>query len=287
VGPNGAGKSTLLRMLAGVLPFERGERELGHNAQVAFYAQHQLESLTPTRTVLEELEAVATFDDVPRLRGHLGAFLFPGDDVQKRVAVLSGGEKARLALAKLLLRPSNVLVLDEPTNHLDVEACEVLEDALADYAGTLVFISHDRDFVNALATRVVEVRAGTLREFLGNYDAYLAKLREEAEVAATASGAPTGGGAAAAAPAASASEAQRSREERKARERLERRLARLEEQIGEKEAQVEELAARLGDADVYSDYERLREIEAERDAAKDEITGLYAQWEALAAELET
>jgi ATP-binding cassette subfamily F protein 3 len=281
VGPNGAGKSTLLRILAGVLPFERGTRVLGHNSQVAFYAQHQLEALTPTRTVLEELEAVASFDDVPRLRSHLGAFLFSGDDVQKRVSVLSGGEKARLALAKMLLRPSNVLVLDEPTNHLDVEACEVLEEALAGYAGTLVFISHDRDFLNALATRVVEVRGGALREFLGNYDAYLAKLREEAERASSppGSGARPGNGAA-------ESGAQRSREERKARERLQRRLARLEEQIGEKEAQLEELAARLGDADVYSDHERLREVEAERDAVKDEVAALYAQWETLAAALE-
>jgi len=282
VGPNGAGKSTLLRMLAGVLPFERGERELGHNAQVAFYAQHQLESLTPARSVLEELEAVAAFDDIPRLRGHLGAFLFSGDDVQKQIGVLSGGEKARVALAKMLLRPSNVLVLDEPTNHLDVEACEVLEGALADYTGTLVFISHDRDFLNALATRVVEVRGGKLREFLGNYDAYLTKLREEAERGAAASAAAPAGSAAEN----GASDAQRTREERKARERLERRLARLEEQIAEKEAQVEELAARLGDADVYSDHERLREVEAERDAAKDEVAALYAQWETLAAELE-
>jgi ATP-binding cassette subfamily F protein 3 len=284
VGPNGAGKSTLLRMLAGVLPFERGERELGHNAQVAFYAQHQLESLTPTRSVLEELEAVAAFDDVPRLRSHLGAFLFSGDDVQKRVGVLSGGEKARLALAKMLLRPSNVLVLDEPTNHLDVEACEVLESALVEYTGTLVFISHDRDFLNALATRVVEVRGGKLREFLGNYDAYLTKLREEEARAASAgatgatragdSGVPNG------------RDAQRTREERKARERAQRRLARLEEQIGEKEAQVEELAARLADPDVYGDYERLREVESEREAAKDEVAALYALWEGLAAELE-
>jgi ATP-binding cassette subfamily F protein 3 len=284
VGPNGAGKSTLLRMLAGVLPFERGTRELGHNAQVAFYAQHQLETLAPERTVLAELEAVASFDDIPRLRSHLGAFLFSGDDVQKKVAVLSGGEKARLALAKMLLRPSNVLVLDEPTNHLDVDACEVLEGALADYTGTLVFISHDRDFVNALATRVVEVRGGRLREFLGNYDAYLRKLREEAERAAAATSENVAGAGVGAA--ASASGAQRSREERKARERAERKLARLEEQIGEKEAQLEELGARLGDADVYGDYARLRDVEAERDALKDEVATLYAQWEALAAELE-
>jgi len=291
VGPNGAGKSTLLRMLAGVLPFERGERELGHNARVAFYAQHQLESLTATRSVLEELEAVAAFDDVPRLRGHLGAFLFSGDDVQKRVGVLSGGEKARLALAKMLLRPSNVLVLDEPTNHLDVEACEVLESALVDYTGTLVFISHDRDFLNALATRVVEVRGGTLREFLGNYDAYLIKLREEAQRASSASVASPSAGAndraAAGSPgAASPGDAQRTREERKARERAQRRLARIEEQIGEKEAQVEELGARLGDPGVYGDYARLREVEAERDATRSEVAALYAQWEMLAAELE-
>ncbi|MEN8160504.1 MAG: ABC-F family ATP-binding cassette domain-containing protein, partial [Myxococcota bacterium] len=176
VGPNGAGKSTLLRILAGVLPFEAGERRLGHNVQVAFYAQHQLEALTPTRTVLDELAHDAAFEDHPRLRGHLGAFLFSGDDVAKKVSVLSGGEKARLALAKLLLRPSNVLVLDEPTNHLDIQACEVLEDALAGYRGTLVVISHDRAFLNAIATRVVEVQAGTLRDFPGNYDDYLHRI---------------------------------------------------------------------------------------------------------------
>ncbi len=285
VGPNGAGKSTLLRMLAGVLPFERGERELGHNAQVAFYAQHQLESLSTDRSVLAELEAAAAFDDIPRLRSHLGAFLFSGDDVKKKVGVLSGGEKARLALAKMLLRPSNVLVLDEPTNHLDVEACEVLEGALVDYTGTLVFISHDRDFLNALATRVVEVRGGNLREFLGNYDAYLTKLREEAQRAERA-GAANGAAIPSATPAAAGGGAQRTREERKARERIERKIARIEEQIGEKEAHVEQLGARLGDPATYSDPARVRELDAERDVAKLAIAALYANWEALAAELE-
>ncbi|MDX1650755.1 MAG: ABC-F family ATP-binding cassette domain-containing protein, partial [Myxococcota bacterium] len=200
VGPNGAGKSTLLRILAGVLPFDAGRRELGHQAEVAFYAQHQLETLDASRTVLEELAAVARTEDVPRLRGHLGAFLFSGDDVEKKVGVLSGGEKARLALARMLLRPVNVLVMDEPTNHLDVDACVVLEQALRAYGGTLVFISHDRDFLDALATRVVEVRGGRLREFLGNYSDYRRKLAAEGHAASTAAAHEVGGGGVAARP---------------------------------------------------------------------------------------
>ncbi|MEB2343618.1 MAG: ABC-F family ATP-binding cassette domain-containing protein [Deltaproteobacteria bacterium] len=216
VGPNGAGKSTLLRIVAGVVPIDRGVRKLGHEARVAFYAQHQLESLDPERSVLGELERAARLQDAPRLRGHLGALLFSGDDVEKPVAVLSGGEKARLALAKLLLRPASLLVMDEPTNHLDVAACEVLEEALAGSEGTLLFVSHDRSFVNAVATRVVEVRQGQLREFSGNYDDYLRALdpttaapevaaaRSRAQGGHPASAAAGGGGAARSEPKASA-----------------------------------------------------------------------------------
>jgi ATP-binding cassette, subfamily F, member 3 len=283
VGPNGAGKSTLLRILAGVLAPDRGERELGHNAEVAFYAQHQLEALDPGRGVLEELATVAGLDDHARLRSHLGAFLFSGDDVGKRVSVLSGGEKARLALAKLLLRPSNVLVLDEPTNHLDVEACEVLEAALADYGGTLLFISHDRRFIDALATRVVEVRGGHLREFLGGYSDYRARLELEAGPAAPATSPP---GAPPAARPAERGERQRERERRKARERLERRLAALEAEILEREQAVEALAWQLGDPAGWRDPDRTRSLEEERSRLRLAIEAGYRDWERLAAEIE-
>ncbi len=295
VGPNGAGKSTLLRILAGVLAPDRGARELGHKAAVAFYAQHQLEALDPARTLLEELGSVARLDDHARLRSHLGAFLFSGDDVEKRVAVLSGGEKARLALAKLLLRPSNVLVLDEPTNHLDVDACEVLEAALAAYTGTLVFISHDRRFIDALATRVVEVKAGTLREFIGNYSDYRAKLAAEeaadagtSQTQAAARAQPSG----AAAPASAGAspeprqERQRQREGRKAREKLERRLETLEGEILEREKAVEALAWQLGDPGVFRDPERTRALEGERTELRQAIDAGYREWERLAAEIE-
>jgi len=303
VGPNGAGKSTLLRIAAGALGFDAGERRLGHNVQVAFYAQHQLESLDPRRTVLEELAAHARTEDVPRLRGHLGAFLFSGDDVEKPVSVLSGGEKARLALARMLLRPANFLVLDEPTNHLDVEACEVLEQALREYDGTVLVISHDRDFLNALATRVIEIRAGTLREFPGNYDAYLAASEAPGAGAGAVPGHGVPGAASGPAPAAAAETAPapppsladkearkearaRSRERRKERERKGRTLGRLEAEIGEREQAMESLGWRLADPEVHRDGERARALEAERGALRGEIERLYGDWERLAAEVE-
>jgi len=181
IGPNGAGKSTLLKIVAGVLPFEHGERILGHNASVHYYAQHQLDALNPQNSVLEELASVADLEMQPRLRGILGAFLFSGDNVEKPVAVLSGGEKSRLALAKMLLRPANLLCLDEPTNHLDVTAREILEEALDQFEGTMLFISHDRYFINRIATKLVEVREGRLYEYAGDYDYYLEKREEESQ----------------------------------------------------------------------------------------------------------
>ncbi len=290
-GPNGAGKSTLLRIAAGALGFDAGSRTLGHNVTGAFYAQHQLETLDGSRSVLAELESVASIDDVPRLRGHLGAFLFSGDDVQKQVSVLSGGEKARLALAKMLLRPSNFLVLDEPTNHLDVAACEVLEDALADYQGTLLFISHDRAFINALATRVVEVRDGVLRDHTGNYDDF---ERSAAATAPEAETAPAGKASSSAPPprapapskevriAAREQDKQRSRQQLRAR----KRLAAVEQEIAQHESSLEQLGWRLGDPEVHRDGDAVRALEAQRGELRGKVETLYREWERLAAELE-
>ena len=188
VGDNGAGKSTLLKMLAGVLAFDRGERLLGSHVAVHYYAQHQLDALDPTRTVLEELEAVAPEATHTRLRTILGAFLFSGDSVDKKVAVLSGGEKARLALARMLVRPAALLCMDEPTNHLDLASREVLESALAEFPGTIVFISHDRYFINRIATVVVEVAHGALARFPGSYDDYLDAKARGVDVTARAPG---------------------------------------------------------------------------------------------------
>ena len=188
VGVNGAGKSTLLKMLAGTLEFDRGERLLGSHVEVQYYAQHQLDALDPSRTVLEELEHAAPEAQISRLRTILGSFLFSGDAVGKKVAVLSGGEKARLALAKMLARPAALLCMDEPTNHLDLASKEVLEAALGGFTGTIVFISHDRYFINRIATQVVEVARGQLTTHLGTYDDY---LEAKAAAAATTAQRPT------------------------------------------------------------------------------------------------
>ena len=294
VGPNGAGKSTLLRIAAGTLGVDAGTRVLGHHVEAAFYAQHQLEVLDPARSVLEELERVAQTEDVPRLRGHLGAFLFSGDDVSKRVSVLSGGEKARLALARMLLRPANFLVMDEPTNHLDLAACEVLEEALGAYAGTLLFISHDRSLIDAIATRVVEVKGGALTDHLGGYAAWRqAAAASEAGIARPA-GAPAGPGRErdpAGGEAVQAREeriARRERDKAAARElaRARRRLAELEDEISQHEEQLEGLAARLAEPGLWRDGAAARELEVLHETLREGLQSRYREWEALAAALE-
>jgi len=173
VGPNGAGKSTLMRMLAGEDRPDAGTRLAGHQMVLDYFAQDQAQALTATRTVYEEMTAASSTTMVPMIRNILGGFLFSGDDIYKRVAVLSGGERNRLALAKMLLNPSNLLLLDEPTNHLDLDSKEVLLEALADYSGTLVFVSHDRYFVDRLADKIIEVGGGQAVVYPGGYEDFL------------------------------------------------------------------------------------------------------------------
>jgi ATP-binding cassette, subfamily F, member 3 len=192
VGPNGAGKSTLVKLLAGVEPLSGGERRVGHNVELGYFAQDQTNVLDPEKTVLAEMTAVAPYDMVPRLREILGAFLFTGDAVEKPTAVLSGGERNRLALAKLLLRSVNCLLLDEPTNHLDIHAKDVLLEALQNYAGTVVLVSHDRYILDVLPQCIVEVGQGRALRYLGNYEDYLRKKAAEATTVALAAPAATG-----------------------------------------------------------------------------------------------
>ena len=183
VGPNGAGKSTLLKVLTGTLPFEGGSRQAGHNVSLAYYAQHALDALDPRSTVLAAVSQAADISMQPRLRGILASFLFDADEWDKTVSVLSGGEKARLALAKMLLRPANLLLMDEPTNHLDLHSRDVLENSLAEYTGTLCFISHDRYFINRIATAVCEVDNGRLEMHPGNYEEFLARKAQREQEA--------------------------------------------------------------------------------------------------------
>jgi ATP-binding cassette subfamily F protein 3 len=281
VGPNGAGKSTLIKLLAGKVRPEGGRLDLGHNVTVGYFAQHQLEALDPRNTVLEEMDREADAATRPRLRSLLGAFLFSGDDVEKKVAILSGGEKTRLALAKMLLRPANLLLLDEPTNHLDLRSREVLEDALEEYAGTLVVISHDRYFINRVATSIAEVGRGRAELYPGDYDTYLEHVaaRESAAVATVAKEAEPLAGRARDSKREEAEERNRKYRERK---KVEDRLRPIETEIETLEKRVHELEAMQADPRVYSDPAKAQEVGREKIQAEERLQALYWEWESAA-----
>ena len=186
IGPNGAGKSTLMRMLSGVEAPDAGTRTEGHQVVMQYFAQDEATRLDPTLTVYQTLAGDAPMHMVPAIRNILGGFLFSGDDVDKPVRVLSGGERTRLAVARMLLRPSNTLLLDEPTNHLDLDSKDVLLEALEDFGGTLIFVSHDRYFVDKLATKVIEIGDGQALVYPGNYEEFLWSRSQQARRAAAA-----------------------------------------------------------------------------------------------------
>jgi ATP-binding cassette, subfamily F, member 3 len=291
VGVNGAGKSTLLKLLAGVIQPDDGEIRLGHNVSRTYFAQHQLELLDPAKTVWEEIFSLAKDESISFLRGILGAFLFSGEEVEKKVSVLSGGEKSRLVLAKMLMRPANFLLLDEPTNHLDIAARDVLEQTLEDFEGTLCFITHDRHLINAVANKVIEVDGGRLTVYPGNYDDYLYKKELEKQTEAQ------NGGNSSAGDGDAKDKARRTKEQKRleaeARNRFYRETLEIRERIGAVEKdldrhtkEMEELAAQLADPEVYRRGEKIPELLKSHAAAKKQVEDLTAEWEQLAQELE-
>lgn len=291
VGRNGAGKSTLMKILAGRIPIESGERRLGHNVTIQYFGQDPARDLDPRNTVLGELESIAPDEMRPRLRSLLGSFLFSGDEVEKKVGVLSGGEKSRLAFAKMLLGPANLLLLDEPTNHLDMASREVLEDALARYTGTICLVSHDRSFMDRLATKILEIEEGRLRLFYGNYSDYLWK--KEAEAAGEEPGREKAGraqsrGGERRGRSGGPKSKERKRAEAEARRRASaaKRAAREErravmEEIEQVEKRLEEIEIALLDPSVYADGERTRRLVREQRSLRERVDELYGRWAAL------
>ncbi|SIS97615.1 ABC-F family ATP-binding cassette domain-containing protein [Salimicrobium salexigens] len=281
IGPNGVGKSTLLKLLTEKLNPSHGDIMLGANVQIGYYDQEQSE-LNRKKMVLHELWDDYPMEDEKDIRTILGNFLFTGEDVLKPVTALSGGEKARLSLAKLMMQKANLLILDEPTNHLDLDSKEVLEAALVDYPGTLIFVSHDRYFINKIATQIVEMQPEETRTFLGDYDYYQEKKREEAELKAIEErekGKPE---------AAASTEGKRSFQEDKAAKREERKRLRRIEEI---ETEIESWEQKISDNDdelckpeVYQDSGKSGELTEENRQAEQKIEALMEEWEELQIE---
>jgi ATP-binding cassette subfamily F protein 3 len=291
VGPNGAGKSTLLKILAGVLAFQSGQRELGLNVKVGYYAQHRVEMLQAGRTVLEE--ALDSPQRIPEqfARTVLGSFLFRGDDVFKQVNVLSGGEKSRLALVKLLLNPPNLLLMDEPTTHLDMASIDALIAALKQYEGTLVFISHDVHFIRSLATSVLHIHAGQLTRYVGDYQYYLDKSQAVSERAALVAGAKVTDGRPDETPPAQPVrfktkeqkriEAEQRQAESRAKREREQRIASVESEIERLEARQAELTGLLENPATYNEPGKAMELNRELAGIVESLAKLNAEWTAL------
>jgi ATP-binding cassette subfamily F protein 3 len=325
VGPNGAGKSTMMRMLSGVEAPDAGTRTEGHQVVLQYFAQDEAVRLDPALTVYQTLAGDAPIHMVPHIRNILGGFLFSGDDVDKPVRVLSGGERTRLAVARMLLRPSNTLLLDEPTNHLDLDSKDVLLEALEDFGGTLIFVSHDRYFVDKLATKIVEIGGGGALVYPGTYEEFLWSRKQRETAAENRAGAPVlpagargatagsrvpepkpaaaagrstqpggnGGPPKPAAPAPQVSYEQKKRQEaearreRKAADARRRRIDELESRIAEREQAIKDIEATMSAPGFYDNHEAAKPVVDRHQALMWEVGDLMSQWEALQQDAES
>lgn len=290
-GHNGAGKSTLLRIIAGADSDFSGEVKLGSGVKIGYFSQDNAETLKGSASVLETVESEAPLELIPKIRDMLGAFLFRGDDVHKSLDVLSGGEKARVALLKLLLRPVNFLILDEPTNHLDMHSKDVLLDALKDFGGTVIFVSHDRGFIENLSTRVLELKPGQFRLFPGDYKYYMERLEREAngefsqndELKSAAQSEKNS-------QKEEKTETKRSWEEQKKleseRRRAEKNVKNLEEQILKLEEEKSSQEAQMAKPEVYSNGEKAKAVQKKIDELAEKLEELNLQWMEAAEALE-
>ena len=289
-GHNGAGKSTLLRIIAGVDPNFEGSVKLGAGVSIGYFSQDNAESLKGSQTVLEAIEAEAPLELIPKVRDMLGAFLFRGDDVFKKIDMLSGGEKSRVALLKLLLRPVNLLILDEPTNHLDMHSKDVLLQALKDFGGTVIFVSHDRGFIEDLSTRVLELTPGAFRIFPGDYKYYMQRLEDEKNGVVGEFNAGTAASKAAdkaqkessatAEKAVSASKLSWE-EQKKAeaeRRKAEKAVAAIEAEIEKAEKEKAEAENKMADPEVYSNGEKAKAVQKEINELSEKLEELNLQW---------
>ena len=276
VGPNGAGKSTLLKIMAEALEFDSGNRVLGHNVIEGYYAQHLLELLNPSNTIIEEVGRISERVNDQEVRNILGGFLFRGDDIYKPISVLSGGEKARVALAKLLLDPSNLLFMDEPTNHLDIASREILSDALQDYEGTLCFITHDRGLIHQIANKIIDIENGIVTVYNGTYSEYLYRKENQESLVANNNNVKIRENEPAKVNQSSAKESQQ----------LYKNVRQLENQLARKDTEISELEILFADPSNFETSDALNDVSEKYETLKKEYEALWNEFESLSARLE-